>query len=788
MSSGVEMNGSNELSVDQSLSQAVHRIVQFLRVVRSRIRVIFVALAVAALLGGFYYATAMRLYRADAKILILQNGDDDSASSMGGGRDGKRNISTYQELLRSAVVLQGVHDAVDPKHRIDFEGSGKGGSVGVVARNLALSVVKKTNIIQISYMSKDPDAAVAVVNALLQSYFEFIDSTHRNTSRQIAAVLEKEKDELEAKLQQKERELIAAREGFGALGGGADGAVTHTTVQRAMSLNEHFIEAHQERLRHQAALSAVQTAVRNGADLQQHLMAAEESVGRAVLLAELGISNRDVNTKANLERALLKDRTELETLSNRLGENHPRLVEVRERIRLNQEYLESYGDRASDQLSSLQASRLGPALIRMMEQALINSWQREKEARASFTQAHEEAMSLNKGMTQIELLERSVERMRSLHDVLVDRIANIDLRQDYGEIRATVVKPAQATRAPVFPRLRKVVGTCVIGALVVGGLIIFIQDALDDRFRSPEDVTMRLGTPTLAMISQLEPIPGHGMETVQAFVNPTATESEAFRTLRTALTFNADETRRLVVSSTEPGDGKTTVLANTGVTIAQSGKKVLLIDADLRRPGLTALFEMKRENGLSDVLRSDEPIADVASRHIRGLEQEGLDVLPSGPRRPNPAELLSSERLGDLLAWAETHYDQILVDSPPVLAASDAMILGRIADGLMLVINPDKNRRRLVTRAYESVIAMGVNVIGIVANRIDANSAKGYGYGYGYSYSYQYGGTEEEMEEINALTAEADSEMHQSQDNVMPFSPSSPAAVGAQPVVPRKIA
>lgn len=777
MSSGVEVSDSVEAIADQSMSHVIHRVLQFLRVVRSRLSVVVVAVVLSALLGSLYYATATRYYRADASVLILRHGSEVAPTSMGGDGSSKEYMPTYEQLLKSAVVLQEVCDALPLQYRVDLEGVQPSKRVEVLTRNLSLSTVRKTNIIRVSYRSKSPEAAVGVVNELLKAYFAFIDRTHKSTAGQLSGVLERERGKVADELAAKEQELIAAREGFGDIGTDESNTV-HPATQRAVRLNDVLIEAHQERLKYQAALSAIQNAIRTGADLRQHLMAAEQTVGRAMLQASLGISDRDARTQAELERSLLKDRAEATGLSEFYGGKHPRVAEVNGRIATTERYLAEYGAKVKERLSTLHDQELGPMLTHMMEQSLANAWQQEHAIRSSFAEARAEAVRVNGGLARLEIIEHAVTRLRELNDVLVERIASVDLRQEQGDIRTTVVQDAIASKTPVTPRLLQVVFASLFGGLILGGGAVFVQDALDDRFRSPDDVTMRLGVPTLAMVSKFEVSGGSGMDGVQAHCNPNAPESEAFRTLRAALSFNADETRQLVVSSAEPGDGKTTVLANLGVAIAQSNKKVLLIDADLRRPGLTNLFMLKKAGGLSDVLRSHEGVADMARRHILGLGVEGLDILPSGPRRPNPAELLTSKRLEDLLAWAETHYDQILIDSPPVLAASDAMMLGRIADGVMLVINPDKNRRRVVMRSFENLRGMNVNVLGVVANRIDADSSKGYGYGYGYTYSYQYGETDAEQE---TLSYGAEREAPYAGEPVEGLADPSP-------VVPRKVA
>jgi succinoglycan biosynthesis transport protein ExoP len=228
---------------------------------------------------------------------------------------------------------------------------------------------------------------------------------------------------------------------------------------------------------------------------------------------------------------------------------------------------------------------------------------------------------------------------------------------------------------------------------------------------------------------------------VQIEVDPESPECEAFRTLRTTLAFSADQLERIAVTSSEPGDGKTTVIANLATAYAQVGKRTLLIDADLRRPGLTKLFEMRDRHGLSDVLKTDDDVADTCAVCIHASGVDNLDIIPSGPRPSNPAELLSRPRLEQLIAWADSQYDQVLIDCPPVLAASDAAIVGRSVDGVVLVLQPEKSHRRAIMRAVDGLATMKINLLGIVVNRIGGESGNYYGYDGGYGYAY---GTEED--------------------------------------------
>ncbi|MGV2335435.1 MAG UNVERIFIED_CONTAM: CpsD/CapB family tyrosine-protein kinase [Planctomycetaceae bacterium] len=181
---------------------------------------------------------------------------------------------------------------------------------------------------------------------------------------------------------------------------------------------------------------------------------------------------------------------------------------------------------------------------------------------------------------------------------------------------------------------------------------------------------------------------GEGFDAVMCHLKPHSREVEAFCALRTSIEFSPQDTERLVITSTEPGDGKTTVSSNLSVAFAQSGKRTLVIDADMRRPGLSTLLGLRDDLGLSRILRSNEDLETSISANLRSTVVQGLDVISCGPRPANPAELLVSERFAAMLAWAETRYEQIVIDAPPVLAVSDPAIVGRLVDAVILVAAP----------------------------------------------------------------------------------------------------
>ena len=392
---------------------------------------------------------------------------------------------------------------------------------------------------------------------------------------------------------------------------------------------------------------------------------------------------------------------------------------------------------------------LGPRLLQMAKQRFEHASLHEKNIAERFAMEKQNAAGVNQSLVQLQIIDRDIQRLRSDSNMIRERINTLDLNQQ-STLRTRITKHAQPIQQPVSPKLSITLIMSLFAGLFLGAATVVVLDLMDDRFHSPDDIKSQLGVPVLAMIRELSPLQAEtGLDALYTYAKPNSVETEAFRTLRTAIEFAGETCQRISISSTEPSDGKTTVLSNTAVAFAQAGKRTLLIDGDMRRPGLTKLFALKGQQGLSTILRDHRPPAESAPNNIAHTALQNLDIIPSGPRPTNPVELLTSNQFSELLAWAEAEYDQILIDAPPALAVSDPAVIGRLVDGVILTVRPDTNRRRMIIRAAESFTAFGANLIGVVVNRIDSSNGEygyGYGYGYGQGYGQGYGHEEHEAE------------------------------------------
>ncbi len=727
----------------------VHSMIRFVRVLRQRKMYVISAVACAGMLGAFHYLTATRIYQASASLLVTQTGSDITNTSMS-GENGQNLIPTYEKIFSSAVVLDDAIkriDALPAEFRVDFVDFPREDWKTVIRENLSAKAARRTNIIGLTYRSKSPMAATLIVGAIMNSYLDFMEKNHRNASVEVAEILRRELVKKEGELAAKQREqLVLKREARFVVSDGIE--YMHPIVDRAIKLNETLIEVRKKRLQYEGSLFAVRAAVRNGGDLRHHLIDVEPVVGRELIMSALGLNPQFSQISASVEQKLLLDRAKLDSLRGHFGPTHPQILEVQQNITNSERYLSQFQGKINGRLDEVQGHQLGPMLKAMVEEKLAEAWANERQLEIQYRMAEAEAIKLNDQMAGLQIVENDIQRLLSWQDTLLDQLASTGLQQDVGEIRVTIVDEPLALNDPVSPRLLVIAILSLFGGVGVGGSIVYLLDLMDDRFRSPEELQEHVGAPVLAMVRQLPVAAADNPIHVQ--FAPNSVEAEAFRTLRTTLAFSTEERQRIAITSSEPGDGKTTVLANLGASIAQGGKRTLLIDADLRRPGLSKLFQIRRNNGLSNILRSSDDVDDVCRAAIQTSTVSNLDILPCGPRPADPAEALSSTRFSDVIAWAETHYDQVLIDCPPVMAASDAAIVGRLVDGMMLVVQPQKNHRRLVIRAAEHLTTLGVDTIGIVINRVSEEAGGYNGYGYGYGYGVGYGTDDDDADETKS--------------------------------------
>jgi non-specific protein-tyrosine kinase len=309
----------------------------------------------------------------------------------------------------------------------------------------------------------------------------------------------------------------------------------------------------------------------------------------------------------------------------------------------------------------------------------------------------------------------------------------------------SVVEPAVAPIAPVSPKpLLNTLLAAVLGLLIAAG-IAFTSEHLDDGIRDSDAVQEVVGLSTLGAIARMNGDKGRSeIYRLAALLYPRSGVAEAYRTLRTSIEFASVDApiRALLVTSSLPGEGKTITATNLAVVFAQAGRRVLLVDADLRKPGVHVVFDLPNAHGLTTLLRSDEVSLDAIAQ---GTEQANLRILTTGPLPPNPAELLGSQRMRAILERLKAACDLLIFDSPPLQAVTDSAILSSFLDGTLFVIDAGRGHRGAVRQSREVLAKAGANVLGAVLNRIPARARSDYADYYGGYYGSE--GTEKRAAE-----------------------------------------
>jgi polysaccharide biosynthesis transport protein len=404
----------------------------------------------------------------------------------------------------------------------------------------------------------------------------------------------------------------------------------------------------------------------------------------------------------------------------RLGLGHPRYKAVVERI-----------DQLDRELSKSDLKFVDSQM--MVSEEKLKAAEHRVDELTRYIQANgADSRKLNTQLAQYERLQAEVQQTRGRLDYINARIRELDMSQDMRAMNVMLVEAATEPIAPFSPNSAKVLKMSFAFGVILGLTLAVMLEVIDDRMRSADQMTSALGLPILGIIPESEPLQGEEL----ARIMERETDSpmvEAVRTFRTAVLFGVPEgqSRTILVTSPTPGDGKSTIAASFAESLAQSGKKTLLLDADMRKPRVNAIFggTGSAEVGLSSIVTGRATIDEATQRS----PVENLDLIPCGPLPPNPAELLNSEAFRKLLATLGEKYDHIVIDAPPVLLVSDPRILSAICDCTVLVLRADKCRRRLANHAKEALRSVGGRLLGIVVN---AAPQRGQNYGYSNSYGY----------------------------------------------------
>ncbi len=342
-------------------------------------------------------------------------------------------------------------------------------------------------------------------------------------------------------------------------------------------------------------------------------------------------------------------------------------------------------------------------------------------------------------------LETDPKKLADLNDRISALQTKVnDWQTNYANLSATlnnganlflsVLAPAQVPTTPISPNVGQNVLFAAIAGLILSVAVVFLLEYLDDTIKDADDAQRLLNLSTLGAITRIANV--HNLaDSLITLKHPRSPIAEAYRVLRTNLRFSGIEnpSGALLVTSSGPGEGKTTTAANLAVALAQGGKRVILIDTDLRRPTIHKIFGLQNEVGLSSMFFEDGTLVENV---LQPTSVEGLSVITSGPIPPNPAEVLDSKQMGNILVNLRGQADMLILDSPPTLAVADASILGSRCSGAIMVVDSGRTRTDVSRRAIETLHKTNVKILGVVLNRLSTRRATGSGYYYYYYSSH----------------------------------------------------
>ena len=617
--------------------------------------------------------------------------------------------------------------------------------------NLKVNPIRGTRLIQVAYESHDPQQAAQIANAIIDSYKNQYLQSHYNATSEASDWLTKQLSELKTNVEDSEKKLTDFEKESGILslnlmptGSGSDstgeGQIHSVVIQKLDALNAELTAAEANRIEKEAIYRLVRTG--NGdviLGLWNDPLAVQSK--SMVLTQGGGVSNLQ-----QLQQQQDQLNINLAEVSTTFGANNRHLKEVQTQLRAVDEQIRH---------ELQQISQRAQADFQLAQQT-------ERELHRRFDEQQSEANKLNEKTVQFAVLSQEAYSRKKLYEDLFTKLQEANVSAGLKATNITIVDPARSQSIPIRPRRLANLTMGMLLGVFFGLSTAFAADGFDRTVSDPLEVEQITGRPVIGVIPSFEekgrtygvrlanaaqrlkekhtvvseeapgPLPVWMLE------HPDTAAAEAFRGLRTSIMLSraGGGPKVILVTSCIPGEGKTTVSANLAVAFAQHNKRVILIEADMRRPKLKHKMDFPGELGLSNVLagscKSHQAI-------LRGVYVPTLDILPAGPRPPMPSEILGSTTFDDLLEQLRSDYDIVFVDSPPALLVTDAVSISSKVDAVLWVAQAGAVTRPYLNRATHLIERNRMPVIGFVVNRM-SRSVGGYDYGYEYdAYGSQYG-------------------------------------------------
>jgi len=701
---------------------------EHLRILRKRLWLIVAVAGAALVAGAAFLFLSTPIYSASSSIIIESSsprvlGDKTDAVEFGATDywSNKDFLETQYKVLASREVLQRVVDKKGLDRDLDFLGVAKIEDpekraeklekivpVDVLTEAMRIEPVKNSQLTRIVVEDPNPERAADLANAIVEAYIESNLDRRLEGTRAASQWLADQMADLKEKLESSELALYDFRK---------ENDILSTSIEdrqsilskRLNTLSESLTQVMSRRVELESALAEADRAKKE--DPTDPMWARKlRLVASNTLLADL-------------RKEFAKLEGEATELEERYLEQHPARIAA-------QEKLAKLKARIIDEMNAAVAQ------LRSEYREVVGT-QAQLERLIEGLKA--ETFEVNKKEIDQSKLQREKENNERLYDLVLARLKDADLAVMLKANNVRLLDAAVAPLKPVKPRPALVMALALLLGAFSGVGAAYLAELLDNTLKGEDEVEQILGVPFLGMLPALAP--AGAKRDVRAddpardlFVarNPKSAPAEAIRSVRTNLLFMAPdrELKKILVTSSSPQEGKSSVALNLAVAMAQNGSHVLLIDTDMRKPRLHRALGVSNERGISSLLVNAAKVEDA----VKSTEVPGLSVLPCGPVPPNPAEMLHTPRFRELLDELSAEYDRIILDSPPVVAAADAAVLSSQVDGVVYVARFKKTTKDLARRMLRNLHDVNAPILGVVLNDVDLDSQE---YGY-YSYK-RYG-------------------------------------------------
>jgi polysaccharide biosynthesis transport protein len=636
------------------------------------------------------------------------------------------NLATEVRILQSDSVLYQTAQALNLIRLIRGEKQNEGSGheapvtpqerrrlIGMIRGGLSVAIIPNTRIVEIRYQSNDPQLGTEIVNQLVDTYADAELQTKVERTEHVSQWLQNRMDDLRQEASDTQRALADYQKQHNIVGTDEN---TNLTIQTLEDVSSELDNAEADRIIKEARM-------REFNSLSPDMIAL---MGDNQALTALRTQLTDLQSR----RA---------QLASKYGPKHPEMQQLDQEINKVQAQINNEVELARRQVNDEYTGAVGV----------------EDDLRKRLGAQEDAAYRLNADVAQYAILRHQAELTRDLYDTLQMRLKEASITAGMSAANITVVDRAAVPFVPVAPQKGKALLYGFLGGLFVGCVLAFVIESIDDRLRTSEEVESASMLPSLAAIPNMsyggtkhrgdpkDKAPPTAFQTPHQLItlwDPKSHGAEAYRGMRSSLLLSSIDNppRIIVITSAFPSEGKTTTAINFAVVLAQRGEKVLLVDADLRRGSLRRVFGITDENfGLSTALSQQALDKDLP---VPFAELPTLHVLPTGPLPPNPAEMLSSNRMEEQLRHWVKRFDRIVIDSAPLLAVSDSQSLAVRADAVVLVARAGVTRKRALIRARDLLWRVNAPVAGVVVNDVDLRLENFYTYRYGaYARNYWYG-------------------------------------------------